>query len=97
MTLWNMLVYCELVIRDLLMLRADDFPSFPKQNPLCKTGEGEKAIRCAVPTSFPRESVEPARAGGLTCRHSCQLTVAGQCRTCTGFAIGPSHPGEEAP
>lgn len=70
---------------------------FPKQNPLCLTGEGEKAVCCAVPTSVPRESVELTRAGGLTCRHLRQLTVAGQCRTCTGFAIEPSHPGEKAP
>jgi hypothetical protein len=55
------------------------------------------AISCAVPTSVPRESVELTRAGGLTCRYLCRLTVAGQCRTCTGFAIGPPHPGEEAP
>jgi hypothetical protein len=62
------------------------------------TGEGEKAMDCAVPTSFPRECVEPARAGGLTWvdhirNVTCILTVAGQCRTCTGFAIVPErHP-----
>lgn len=26
-----------------------------------------------------------------------EITVAGQCRTCTGFAFQPSHPGVEAP
>jgi competence protein ComEC len=56
------------------------------------------AFRCAVPTSFPRESVEPDRAGGLTwAGHVSNVTwnhtVAGQRRTWTGFAIMPwRHP-----
>ena len=46
--------------------------------------------------------MEQIKAGGLTwvghvSNAAYNLTVAGQCRTCTGFAIGPSHPGEEAP
>jgi len=69
--------------------------NFKSKSPAGWAGEGERQSNKAVPTSFSRERGELTKAGGLTCSE--ELTVAEQRRTCTGFAIEPSHPGEKAP